>query len=682
MAKPQRLELTWYNKDKALIPTEAGKYGYTWVDPADPRYCETHTLVFDEYVTGSQTPKNDKSRYTERADLEPQEDNLLILGESGDVLEALTRVPELAEKYVGKVRLIYIDPPFNTAQTFANYEDNLEHSVWLTMMRDRLVNLKKLLREDGSIWVHLDDVEVHRMRLLMDEVFGLGNFISEIAWEKTFKPRNDAKAVSGRHDVILTYKKTELNTLNKLPRTVAMDAAYKNPDDDSMGRWTSAPATAPGAKTHQGMVFAVQHPITGELLYPPIGQCWRFSQDRFLEIMLGWNESYILQDIDDAARRAEICNVAVSDVRHSVPAIVIPNFSPVNGEYVYRRGRWPLAYLTAEGRGGFRKKTYLCDMEQRAIEDLWFQVEVGSNDEAKNEVKQLFPDGTPFSTPKPERLLERIIHIGSNPGDIVLDCFAGSGTTAAVAQKMGRRWVTCELVADTFERFTKPRLMKVVNDNDPGGITRTKKGEYLPAEGVELPEKITPEDAAKFTSVLNKLIGGDPEEEENPQLKQLKEAAQKNPLIKQLKAATKTERSKEAINWRGGGGFQVAHLSPACFDYDPELDRVMLTPAATGETLVEAVAANLGFTLLHAEDDYIFDGKRGNNLLKVIEGVATHETVDSLVARTQPGETITLAATSVMDGVREYLRHARKGSRIVAIPDEIFPYRKGGENHA
>ena len=120
----QRLQLTWYNKDKAPTPTETGKYGYTWVDPSDPRYCETHTLVLDDYVQGAQTPKSDDFAYSERADLEPQDDNLLILGESGDVLEALTRVPELAKKYVGQVKLIYIDPPFNTAQTFASYEDN------------------------------------------------------------------------------------------------------------------------------------------------------------------------------------------------------------------------------------------------------------------------------------------------------------------------------------------------------------------------------------------------------------------------------------------------------------------------------------------------------------------------------------------------------------------------------
>lgn len=669
----QRLELTWYNKDMALIPTETGQYGYTWVQPSDPRYCETHTLIFDDYVRGTQTPKSDAFTYSDRADLEPQSDNLLILGESGDVLEALTRVPELAAKYNGKVKLVYIDPPFNTAQTFASYEDNLEHSIWLTMMRDRLMHLKRLLSNVGTIWVHLDDVEVHRMRLLMDEVFGIQNFISEIAWEKTFKPRNDAKAVSGRHDVILLYRKTEGATLNKLPRTAAMDAAYKNPDNDPLGPWTSAPATAPGARTHQGMVFGVQHPITGKLLYPPIGQCWRFGQERFLEILQGWNEAYVLEEIDDADKRAEICNVPVSEIRQGVPAILVPNFSSEVGEGVYKRGQWPLAYLTGDGRGGFRKKTYLRDMEQRAIEDLWFQVEIGSNDEAKNEIKALFPGETPFSTPKPERLLERIIHIATEPGDIVLDCFAGSGTTAAVAQKLGRKWVTCELLETTFSMYTKPRLVKVVADNDAGGISRTK-GERVPADGVELPDGISPDDAVKFNTMLNKLIAND-------------DALKRDAAIKTLKAKSKTRRVDDIINWRGGGGFQVAHLSPVCFDYDNDLDRVMLTDAATGDTLKRSVAANLGFRLLDPDDEtdedtfaaLCFHGRRGNAFLYVYEGAASIGLVDWLVCRIRPGETIVLAVTSVTDGIREHLRRSCKGSRVVVIPDDIFRYSKGGD---
>ena len=242
MAKT-RLQLTWYNKDKALIPTETGKYGYQWVDPADPRYCETHTLIFDEYVQGAQSEKNEKYAYSERADLEPQTDNLLILGESGDVLEALTRVPELAEKYNGQVKLVYIDPPFNTAKAFDSYEDNLEHSIWLTMMRDRLLHLKRLLRDDGSIWVHLDDSEVHRMRLLMDEIFGADHYIAEVVWQKADSPRNDAEYFSSDHDIILVYAKENFH-VNGTERTAADNARFTNPDNDPNGAWWDGDPTA------------------------------------------------------------------------------------------------------------------------------------------------------------------------------------------------------------------------------------------------------------------------------------------------------------------------------------------------------------------------------------------------------------------------------------------------------
>lgn len=206
MGNAQTLRITWTNKDKALIPTEKGKYGYTWVDPSDPRYCETHYLDYVDTVAGVQAEKEEGRTYSERADLEPQSDNLLILGESGDVLEALTRVPELREKYVGKVKCVYIDPPFNTAQIFANYEDNLEHSIWLTMMRDRLEHLWKLLSDDGSIWIHLDDVENHRMRMVLDEVFGSANFVAEMQWEKTYSPRNDSKGIPAVTDPITNWR--------------------------------------------------------------------------------------------------------------------------------------------------------------------------------------------------------------------------------------------------------------------------------------------------------------------------------------------------------------------------------------------------------------------------------------------------------------------------------------------
>lgn len=611
----QRLQLTWYNKDKALIPTETGKYGYTWVDPSDPRYCETHTLVLDDYVQGSQTPKSDEFEYSERADLEPQDDNLLILGESGDVLEALTRVPELAKKYVGQVKLIYIDPPFNTAQTFASYEDNLEHSIWLTMMRDRLLHMKKLLSADGSIWVHLDDVEVHRMRLLLDEVFSPGSFVTTIAWEKAQGARNDTD-ISSAQDLILVYKKSPTidfkSVRNLLPRSAAQIERYQNPDNDPRGPWRQGDngTAKSGSEDYR---FQIKLP-SGREVVPPPGSYWRFSAASF----------------QAARKEGRIWFGANGD---SLPVI----------------------------------KRYLNEVQGGVVPRTWWPAsEVGSNQEAKRDhLRRLFPDSEPFSTPKPERLLERIIHIGSNPGDIVLDVFGGSGTTAAVAQKMGRRWVTCELLESTFTTFTRPRLEKVINDQDPGGITRTK-GERVDATEDGLPDGVSPEDAAKFTSVLNKLIKDDPE---------LKKSVE----VKTLKAASKTRRTKEVVNWRGGGGFQVAHLSPACFDYTPELDRVMLTAAASGQALIESVAANLGFTLLHPDDDYIFDARRGNALLKVVEGVATTEIVDWLASQVQPGETIVLAATTVMDGVRQHLRRSVKGSRVVALPDDVFRYSEGGD---
>ena len=659
----QRLQLTWYNKDKALIPTETGKYGYTWVDPSDPRYCETHTLVLDDYVQGSQIPKPDEFAYSERADLEPQDDNLLILGESGDVLEALTRVPELAEKYVGKVKLIYIDPPFNTAQTFASYEDNLEHSIWLTMMRDRLHHMKKLLADDGSIWVHLDYAENHRMRLLLDEVFGCSNFIAEFVWQKADSPRGDAQRVSVDQDVILCYAASGSTVMNRMERTAADNARFSNPDGDSKGVWFSDNRSAPTnvMSWQHPSTFAIQHPISGEMIYPAKGGCWRFGRERLLESLNEYAE-YASGDVDIAARVANT-SLRSDQVRSDIPDLVLVD--PASAAQCARTriddGNWPEFFVTATS---FGRKSYPPNEGQPA-RSWWPNDQVGHNREAKSEIKALFSGATPFSTPKPERLLERIIHIGSNPGDIVLDVFAGSGTTAAVAQKMGRRWVTCELLESTFTTFTRPRLEKVLNDQDPGGITRTK-GERVDATEDGLPDGVSPEDAAKFTSVLNKLIKDDPE---------LKKSIE----VKTLKAASKTRRTKEVVNWRGGGGFQVAHLSPACFDYAPELDRVMLTAAATGQTLIESVTANLGFTLLHPDDDYIFDARRGNALLKVVEGVATTEIVDWLASQIQPGETIVLAATTVMDGVRQHLRKLVKGSRVVALPDDVFRYSEGGD---
>lgn len=373
--KPQKLELTWFNKDKALIPTENGKYGYTWVDPKDPRYCETHTIVVDEVVRAAQSPKEDGTEYSERADLQPTEDNLVIVGESGDVLEALTRVPELAEKYVGQVKCIYIDPPFNTAQTFANYEDNLEHSIWLTMMRDRLVHLRTLLSNEGSIWVHLDNVENHRMRVVLDEVFGAGNFVAEVVWEKLYARKSNNAHFSPNHDQILVYSKAS-PSLNKIDPPEELVSRYKNPDEDPRGPWQSVSfsvRTDDPAKRGDYR-YEVKLP-SGRLIGPPEGRHWNGKRHRY--------ESLLNQE---------------------------------------------LLWFGASGDSRPREKVFL-DFDKLAVVPMtiWPREEVGDNDEAKKGLKKLLPEiADVFPTPKPERLIERIIQIATEPGDLVLDVFGGS----------------------------------------------------------------------------------------------------------------------------------------------------------------------------------------------------------------------------------------------------------------
>ena len=661
MGRQQRLELTWTNKDKALIPTEQGRYGYTWVDPRDPRYCETRVLTVDETVAGTRADKEEGTTYSERADLEPQSDNLLILGESGDVLEALTRMPEWSEKYVGKVKCIYIDPPFNTAQTFANYEDNLEHSVWLTMMRDRLLHMRDLLSEDGSIWVHLDDVENHRMRVLLDEVFGAENFIAEVVWQKADSPRRGA-GFSVDQDVIIVYRRSDSFIFNHMDRSEAENARFTNPDSDPLGPWWDGDATANHGDGSGGMCYAIQSPVTGEMLLPSKGRNWVLKQDTYFQALNEWTP-YRLENLHDAERRAEHEGVPLDKVSDDVCALVLDtdlDTARSNVEEKRLRGQWPI--IVVRRAGGIGKKSYIPETGTNP-RTWWDNESVGHNRAAKSEIKALFPGQNPFSTPKPERLLERIIHIATNPGDIVLDCFSGSGTTAAVAQKMGRRWVTCELVEDTFNRFTRPRLEKVVKNDDQGGITLQKE-ERADATEDGLPEGLTPEEAQKFTSLLNKTIKNADE-------------LKKNPAVKQLKAMTKTKPVKGVVNWRGGGGFQVAHLEPACFDYDPEVALTTLTEHATGELLVRSVAAQLRFAL--TPDDLHFDGKRGREHLVVVEGVLDDEKIDEVMSHLPDGHSVLFAATVVDDFAREHVRSLKNGSRVVHVPLEVFPYSDAAE---
>lgn len=647
----QRLELTWYNKDQALIPTEQGKYGYTWVDPTDPRYCQTHFLEYGDAVRGKQQLKEEGRTYSERADFTPTDDNLLILGESGDVLETLTRVPELTDKYVGKVKCIYIDPPFNTAQTFANYEDNLEHSVWLTMMRDRLLHLKKLLSNDGSIWVHLDDVENHRMRLLMDEVFGAENFVAEVVWQKADSARNDVSGFSADHDVILVYGKSPALALNRMDRTAADNARFSNPDGDERGIWFSDNRSAPLAQ-ERGYFGGIQHPLTGEFIYPPGNRHWVFNPKRILSSLLQYGPYKAeAPGLDRQKHRATLMGIEVSEVRIDMPDLIYEG-GPETATARMEQGNWPEFFVTETS---FGRKSYP-PKEGQPPRTWWTNEDVGHNRAAKSELKALFPDQNPFATPKPERLLERIIHIATNPGDIVLDCFAGSGTTAAVAHKMGRRWVTCELNEDTFNRFTRPRLEKVVRGEDLGGITVTK-GERVDASADGLPEGLSAEDGQKLTSLLNKAVKDEPE---------LKKSAD----LRAVKQLVKTKKSPDTINWRGGGGFTVARLSRDCFDVDEDTGLVVLTEDATARNLSAAVAAHLRFRM--TPDNPVFPAKREKMNLFVTRQPLTQEFIDELVYYVPDGEAVTVAATSADSDLVRYLHKACPGSRIIHLPDGLF----------
>ena len=654
---PTRLELTWANKDKALIPAEHGRYDYAWVDPRDPRYCEVRPLVLGETITGEQAPKDPSGTYTDRADLEPQHDNLLIHGESGDVLEALTHVPELAEKYVGKVKCVYIDPPFNTGQTFTHYEDNLENSIWLTLMRDRLLHLRRLLSDDGSIWVHLDDVQVHRMRLLMDEVFGPDNFVAEVVWQKADSPRSDGGGISIDHDALLLYSRAQTFRVNRLPRLASRDALYGNADGDPE-LWISGDPAAPGAdrgpRQHTG-VYGIQNPVTGEFVYPARGRVWSNTQSEVMA-MLNDTTQYRVTEADLELRHDK-SGIAMGRLRADVPDLVVDG-PLLSAKDIYAGRPLPRLYFTRGGRGGLKMKKYLSEIApDRAVQSWWTKEDVGHNRGAKKEVGTLFPGKNAFSTPKPERLLERVIHIATNPGDIVLDVFAGSGTTAAVAQKMGRRWVTCELLGDTVEQFTRPRLEKVVRGEDPGGIT-TVAGEREAAENVTLPEGMDAAAAQTFTSLLKKVVKDDPEGLKN------------HPVVKQLKALTKTVKTKDAVNWRGGGGFRMATLAPQVFDYDPELQLVTLTEDATGQTLVASVAANLGFRLTPKHP--VFHGVKNSMRLVVVEGTLTHEAALDLVSHLSEDEGLTIAALGREEGVLETVRRLSKGVRVLHVPDDLF----------
>ena len=396
-------------------------------------------------------------------------DNILVHGDNLEALKALLPF------YAGEVKCIYIDPPYNTGSAFEHYDDNLEHSTWLNMMYPRLKLLREFLREDGSIWISIDDREGAYLRVICDEIFGRQNFVSNISWQRTYSTRNDAKGIVNEVEHILVYSKREGWQPKKLARTEEMDGKYKNLDNDPQGPWTSGDAFAADGAGHQGMVYAIQHPFTGEFIYPYASAHWRYGQDEMLSIMNGWCP-YELREIDDAEKRAAICGVGVEEVRKGVKAIMLSqplDESKKSAMVILKRGQWPKFYFTKNGKGGIRRKTYLSAVGDVPPTNLFEYKDVGHTDEAKKEVLKVFDGQSPFATPKPERLIKRVLEIATDEGDLVLDSFLGSGTTAAVAHKMRRRWIGIEM-GDHAKTHCAVRLKKVV-DGEQGGISKAVK---------------------------------------------------------------------------------------------------------------------------------------------------------------------------------------------------------------
>ena len=375
----------------------ANKLELTWVGKESELKIEPRILIKNPTLSNTAQDENTE--------------NMIIHGDNLLALKALE------SEYAGQVKCIYIDPPYNTGSAFSHYDDNLEHSIWLNLMRARIKALYNLLNNNGSMWISIDDDERDYLKVVCDEIFGRSNFVCSVIWQKKGTRSNDARWFSDTHDYVLVYAKDKINWKpNLLPRPEDSTKGYSNPDNDPRGVWASGPchAKTPNEKD----IYEITTP-SGRKILPPAGTSWRFSKEKF-EVLIQENRIWFGEHGDNVPR--------------------------------YKR------FLT-EVQDGFVPTT------------LWLRDEVGDNQEAKKEVKNVDSRNV-FATPKPERLIQQILTLGSDEGDLVLDSFLGSGTTAAVAHKMGRRYIGIEM-GDHAYTHCKVRLDKVISGEDKGGVTKT-----------------------------------------------------------------------------------------------------------------------------------------------------------------------------------------------------------------
>lgn len=375
----QRLELDWVGKDNEIF--------------LEPR------ILLQEKVVGT---------------LESQPNQLI----SGDNLLALKA---LEQDCAGKIKCVYIDPPYNTGSAFKHYDDGVEHSLWLSLMKPRLELMKRLISNDGTIWISIDDTEGHYLKVLCDEIFGRANFVTTVVWQKKYAPANDAKWLSDDHDFILVYAKNKESWRpNKLARTDKQNSLYKNPDGDTRGPWMSDNYTCnKSSEERPNLYYSVLNPNTGEEIWPKKTAVWRYSKERH----------------EDNIKKS-------------------------------------LVYWGKQGKNSVpRFKKFLTTVADKGIvpSTIWLHEDIGHTQDAKREAMVLNPDD-PFPTPKPESLIRRILSLATNKGDWVLDSFLGSGTTAAVAHKMGRRWIGIESGEHCYSHCL-PRLESVISGKDQGGIS-------------------------------------------------------------------------------------------------------------------------------------------------------------------------------------------------------------------
>jgi adenine-specific DNA-methyltransferase len=607
-----RLELTWTNRNQRLITvdTPEARYPYRWVAPTDYRAAEVRML-----------------RQVAEVGEVPDPPNYLVRGDALHALGAFLNTSAGPENLTGKVRLVYLDPPFNTGQTFAHYEDNLEYSIWLTLMRDRLEQVHTMLTPDGSLWVHCDDSMYGYLRVLLDQLFGVRNFVATFIWQKADSPSGNQQTLAVDHDYILCYSrepgqarfrpKADPSVLNAFPRVdPATEWRYRD-------RLLKKNGKSSLRRDRWPMWYAIPG-RDGQPVYPIHDDGrearWSAGEDlvrRWLEEdssepdemrrHLIWVErpgtfvrtrpEPVSRGEDDGEPRWQLSDEGT----HWVP--YTREWAPANPVRP-----WPTIWSSSPVAKAQSLAADAIDDEDfaaldpegeiaRALESIAsvdVLADIKTTRQAKAHLRKLFPRIALFETPKPEELMERIITIASEPNELVLDCFAGSGSTLTAAHKLGRRWVGVETESDTVDTFTLPRLSKVVSGEDRWGISGT-------------------------------------------------------------------------LGWEGGGGFIVLDVGPSMFA--EEDGRVVLSVDAVGRALAEATAIQLGFTV---EPSGPFIGRRGRARLTVIDGLVNCAVAEFLLSQLPEASTVTVCGTAVEPDVTPFLASRVPGSRARPIPQAIL----------